>query len=569
MLRQPGNRHRSALLNTRSGFFYATAIAVVLGMPAGSTSAADPLHRQIDKHIVAKTPGFQKIAAPQSSDAEFIRRITLDLTGTIPTTKQVQDFLADKSPNKRTKIIDRLLNTPEYARHLQRRFDVMLMRRLPQKNVTSTEWQTFLRKSFAANKPWDQLVREILSADGTDPKNRGPASFYLDRNGDVNVLTQDIGRVFLGANLECAQCHDHPEIDDYKQATYYGISAFYVRSYVIKDKKLKKSVIAEKGIGEVSFESVFDIRDKKSKGPKSTTPAVFTAKMKTEPKFKKGQEYKRKPTKTIGGIPKFSRRDKFPAVMTSTKNTRFARTAVNRLWEMYLGRGIVHPVDMDHSDNPPSHPKLLNLLTREFQAHKYDIKWLIREIVLTETYQRSSRKPKANKTAEPPAEETFAVAILRPLTPAQLAWAVLEATGQTAVQRKSLAKKLTEPLLHSRLASYEKRFVALFGGQPGKPPEDFQSSVDQVLFLSNDNTVMTLIRPRAGNLADRLGKVPANQPDKIAQELFLGAFSRQPTKEETADITAYLKNTTGPKRATAIQELVWAMVTSAEFRFNH
>ncbi|MCH8830989.1 MAG: DUF1549 domain-containing protein, partial [Planctomycetes bacterium] len=412
------------------------AIAV-FALLVPSADAAEPLHQQIDRLIAARTPGYKTIAAPMTSDAEFLRRITLDLTGTPPTAQQVRSFLADKSPGKRRKLIDRLLASPEYARRMQRVFDVMLMGRLPQKNVTTSEWRTFLRKSFAQNKPWDQLVREILAADGTDPKNRGPARFYLDRNGDVNQITRDVSRIFLGANIECAQCHNHPEIDDYKQESYYGISAFLVRSYLFKNRKLKKTVLAEKAIGEVSFQSVFDIRDKKAKGKKSTTPKIFKLIMTTEPKFKKGQEYKRKPSKAVGGIPKFSRRAKLPQIITSPKNRRFARTAVNRVWAILMGRGIVHPLDMDHSGNPPSHPKLLDLLAREFQRKAYNLKWLVREIVLSKTYQRSSKLTTVKKDGTVPEEKTFALAILRPLTPEQFVFAILEATGQTAVQRKS------------------------------------------------------------------------------------------------------------------------------------
>jgi Protein of unknown function (DUF1549)/Protein of unknown function (DUF1553) len=573
-------------------------IVLLLTTLRAQSTAAEPLHVQIDRLIAAKTPNYDKLAAPIAGDAEFVRRIYLDLTGMIPTAKQVRDFLADKAKDKRTNLIDKLLATPEYARHMQRRFDVVLMRRLRGRNVPDAAWEAFLRKSFADNKPYDRLVREILSNDGRNPKDRGPAKFYLDRNGNVNELTKDIGRVFLGADLECAQCHNHPEIDDYKQADYYGISAFLVRSYVFRDRKKRNMVLAEKAVGEVSFESVFDIRDKKSKGPRSTTPKVFGIAGPDEPKLKKGQEYKVKPTKRTAGVPKFSRRDLLPKLITSPQNDRFPRTAANRLWAMFLGRGLVHPVDRDHSGNPPSHPELLQLLTREFRAHKYDVKWFVRELLLSQTYQRSSRIAfsRDSKSSERSAssanrgraplrkasesrlngasenalpDSAFGQAILRPLTPEQFAWSVLQATGEADVHRASLGKKLTEDLLHKRLASYETRFVTLFGGRPGEPPQDFESTVDQVLFLSNDALIAGLLKPKPGNLTARLLKLPADKPQQIAEELFLSALSRKPTKQDVADVTAYLKNQTGPKRTKAMQELVWATVCSAEFRFVH
>jgi len=571
-----------------AGFGIVLALTCVLFATAGELTAAEPLHRQIDKLIAAKTPDYDKLAAPLADDAEFVRRVHLDLTGMIPTAKQVREFLADKSKDKRAKLVDKLLDTPEYARHMQRRFDVLLMRRLRGRNVPDSAWEAFLRKSFAENKPYDQLVREILSNDGSDPKNRGPAKFYLDRNGDVNELTRDIGRVFLGADLECAQCHNHPEIDDYKQADYYGISAFLVRSYVFTDKKKKRTIFAEKAVGEVSFENVFEVRDaKEAKGKKgkkkndftkTTPPKVFALTAPKEPKFKKGQEYVKKPSKTTAGVPKFSRRELLPKLITAKNNDRFPRTAANRLWAMFLGRGLVHPVDRDHSFNPPSHPELLQLLTKEFREHNYDVKWFVRELLLSETYQRSSRGntsqgfskiPGKSGTPEPVPESAFTQAILRPLTPEQFAWSVLQATGEAGVHRRALGKKLTEAALHKRLNGYEKRFVSLFGGEPGQPPQDFESSVDQVLFLSNDSLIANLLKPKSGNLTDRLRKLPADQPEKIAEELFLSVLSRKPTKQDVADVTAYLKNQTGEKRTTAIQELVWATLASTEFRFCH
>lgn len=563
-----------------------SACLLILGL-ASPLFAAEPLHQRIDRLIAAKTPNYDKLAAPISSDAEFVRRVHLDVTGMIPTAKQVREFLADKAKDKRAKLIDKLLATPEYARQMQRRFDVMLMQRRRHKNVSQGAWQKFLRESFAKNRPWDEIVREILAADGRDKKNLGPAAFYLDRNGSADDITRDVGRVFLGADLECAQCHNHPEVEDYLQEHYYGISAFLVRSYVVKDRKLKRTVFGEKAAGEVSFENVFEIRDEKkskkgkgkgkgkNKSAKTTLPMVFDLKAPKEPSFKKGKEYKVKPAKTTAGVPKFSRRELLPKLITSPKNDRFARTAANRLWAMFLGRGLVHPLDRDHSANPPSHPELLKLLTKEFREHNYDIKWYVRELLLSKTYQRSSKlasKP-AGRALKPAGralrDDMFAQAILRPLTPEQLAWSVLQATGETELHRRSLGKKYTEAALYDRLDGYEKRFISLFAGEAGEPPGDFESNVDQVLFLSNDAMIEKLISPRGNNLAERLTKLPADQPAKLAEELFLSTLSRKPTKQDVADVTTYLKGQTGPARTQAIQELIWATVTSAEFRFNH
>ena len=533
--------------------------------------AVEPLRSQIDRLIAFQTPDYDKLAAPIASDEEFLRRIYLDLTGWTPTIAQAREFLDDASPKKREKLVDRLLASPEHARHMQRTFDTMLMRRLPQKNVPVAEWEKFLRDSFAQNKPWDQIVREILTNDGSDPANRGPARFYLDRDGDVNQITKDIGKLFLGVNLDCAQCHHHPQIDDYRQDHYYGISAFFVRSFVMTDKE-KRVVFAEKADGEVTFESVFDIRDKISKGPKSSGMKLFEGLTISEPKFDKVDDaYVVKPDdkdKTIRPVPRFSRRVKFAEWVASSDNRRFCRTTANRLWNMFFGRGIVHPVDLDHSDNPPSHPLLLALLTEEIATRGLDLNSIIREIVLSQTYQRSSRRPE-NAGAPAPRDEQFAVALLRPLTPAQFAWSMMQATGEADLHRVAQGDKLTEDSLHNALVVYEQRFAQLFGGEPGSPPTSFESTADQVLFLANDPVMVSFLSQKAGNLTDRLAKLPVDNPQALADELYLSVLTRKPTAEDSADVQAYLADQTGDARVAAIRDLIWALLTSSEFRFNH
>ncbi len=530
------------------------------------------LHDEIDRLIVAGLPDYERLAAPLASDAEFLRRITLDLIGQLPTTAQTRAFLADADPLKRETLIERLLADPASARQLQRMFDLALMRRLPVKHVPVAEWEAFLRKSFAANKGYDAIVREILSADGTDPKNRGPARFVLDREGDSHEITRDIGRVFLGANIECAQCHDHPLVDDFKQAHYYGIQAFLVRSFLHTDEK-KLATLAEKAEGEVTFESVFDIRDKKSSGPKSLPPQVFERVAFTEPKFEKGQEYVVAPDdkkKTVRPVPKFSRREHLAQAIAGRENRRFARTAVNRVWCEMFGRGLVHPLDADHAANPPSHPELLDFLTDAFVRNDFDVKHLMREIALSRTYQRSSRStPSSDPAAEPVKEDRFARAILKPLSPSQFAWSILQATGEADVHRATFGDKLTEEALHQRLAGHEGAFVNLFGGLPGEPPQSFDSTVDQVLYLSNHSTVASFLVPKPGNLADRLLKLPTDRPTAIAEELYLSILVRAPTAEESDEVAEYLKEIVGEARTAAVRDLIWAVVMSSEFRFVH
>ncbi len=186
-------------------------------------------------------------------------------------------------------------------------FDVMLMERRPEKNVPIAEWQKYLYESFAANKPYDKIVQEILTADGVDPAARPQARFYLDREGEANLLTRDVGRIFFGMDLQCAQCHDHPLIADYYQADYQGLYAFFNRGQLFTDKE-KKVSFAEKADGDVSYVSVFDATRKGT-----ALPQLPGGEPVPEPSFNKGEEYVVAPADNVRPVPKYSRRANWPS----------------------------------------------------------------------------------------------------------------------------------------------------------------------------------------------------------------------------------------------------------------
>ena len=537
-----------------SRLFAAVALLVLPGLAI----SADPLHARIDTRIADGFGDLKKHAAAPASDEEFFRRVYLDLTGTTPPVAELNAFLGDSAKDRRAKVIDKLLAGPGYARRMAWHFDVMLMERRPDAKVPRAAWEAYLQSAFAENKPYDALVREMLSNDGADPKTRAAAKFVLDRDGEPHVVTRDIGRIFLGRNMQCAQCHDHPTIDDYKQADYYGIQAYLNRSFLFPDAKVPTAVIAEKAEGDVSFMSVFD----KAKKLNSTAPRMPGGKPMEEPKAEKGKEYKVAPAPNVKPVPTYSRRALLADAVTSAENPAFARNAVNRVWAMMMGRGIVHPVDMDHGNNPPSHPELLNELAKEFVSHKYDVKWLVREIALSDAYQRSSETPAG--LDDPPADR-YLVAVMKPLTPEQFAYAAMQATGHTDAERTALGAKWTEAQLDARLAPRMGPFRSILGRGPEVTADGFSSTLDQTLFLKYGAAVRGLLPPRPGNLADRLGKT--TNPDAVADELFAAVLSRRPTADERKDVADALKVTTD--RGKTINELVWALVASAEFRFNH
>lgn len=522
-------------------------------------TAQKPLHLRID-HVSGIASSKSPLPGNRCSDAEFLRRVSLDLVGVIPSVEETREFLESSSPNRRRELVDRLLSDPRHAWHLVDSFDVMFLERRSGNYVSAADWRNWLHQQFEQNTPLDDIVRTILTADGTDEATRPAAKFMLVRKLDTDLVTRDLGRILLGRDMQCAQCHDHPIVVDYLQRHYYGLSAFVSRSYVFNDKKKKRNIIAEKAEGKTTFASVFT----NEKG--ETGPRVLDLPPIPEPDAEK-EPYQVKPSKTAGGVPKYSRRSQLSQAITDPANTAFRENFANRLWAMMLGRGLVEPLDMHHSENPPTNPELLALLADELHASGYNIRWMLREIALSETYQRSSRLPEHVPTDS---LGPLAVAELEPLSPEQLAWSTLEAVGLTATQRAKAEqvaqknKSNTATELRKLLGSQAKVVIQTFA--PKSAGVGFDATAEQALFLMNASTSQNWLTPRTGTLVDRLVK----QPDvsAMADDLFLSVYSRFPTDEETRWVTETIESHP-QERLTAIQELVWATVTSAEFRLNH
>jgi hypothetical protein len=430
------------------------------------------------------------------------------------------------------------------------------MERRPDKHVTHTAWIDYLRAAVAANKPWDELAREILEADGADPRLRPAAKFVLDRDAEPHLVTRDLGRLFLGVNLQCCQCHDHPHIDDYRQQHYYGLFAFVSRTSVVQDKSLKLAVLSEKADGEVTFQSVFD----RAKLTKSTGPRMPSGPVLSEPAGKKGQEYLIAPAQGVRGVPKFSRRALLGPQLARGDVLAFRRNTANRFWAMLMGHGLVHPLDYDYPGNPPSDERLLALLADDLAARKFDLRGFLGDIARSKTYQRSSELPPGATESDP---DGFLNMRLQPLSPEQLARALMEATGMVDAERKAVGPKVTEAALEARLTPGVAPFVKAFAN-PAGTPASFDATINQALFLANGALIRTWLTPRPGNLVDRLTGLSG---DAIAEELYLSILTRRPTADEQREVASFLTRRTD--RAAALQDLAWAMLASTEFRFNH
>jgi hypothetical protein len=463
----------------------------------------------------------------QSDDSAFLRRATLDLTGGVPTAAEARAYLSDRDPAKREKLVDRLMATPDYARRMEEAFTVLLLERRGGSAVPDDAWRGWLRGRFAADAPWDETVRILLSADGRDAATRPATKFFLDGRTDLHRATQDVGRLFLGRNLLCAQCHDHPQVREWKQVEYMGLYAYLSTSKPHTDPKTKAQYFMETAATKkVEYQSVFKPDVKKEVGPllKGAEEVSLPAK----------PEWEVPPAKDQPGVPKLRLRAQLAEDLASVEHPQFVRTAANRLWTILNGRGIVHPPDLDHAKNPPSDPALLDGLAKRFAEAGLRFKPLVREIVLGD----------GPRTAKPLSAEQLARRFATATGQLDRLAAAPKAAGYSL--KDYLAGKKTAP--PGNLEQLTALFVAVFGSPAGEPEIDFSPSSTHALFLRNDRFVLDSVAA----LAKRVEA--AADP---AEELYLSVLTRRPTAEERADLAKY-----------RLVDVAWSLVASAEFRLN-
>jgi hypothetical protein len=506
-----------------------------------------PLHQRIDELIEAAAGGE---FAGQADDAEFLRRVYLDLAGRIPTRDEAVEFFGNTEADKRAKLIDKLLASDDHVRRMEQFLNVMLMERLGDHE----DWRKFLRESVKENKHWDVFVREMLNPNSDDEATRGSALFFskrLENYGqnpvDVPALVRDVGRLLLGVDVQCAQCHDHLFIDEYKQEHYHGMFAYISQMGRRTDVQFP-AVIEKPLLKKVEFMSVF-VQEPKTVGPK--LPGLEEVSL---PTFEKGQEYEVPPdpkAKTPGKV-KFSALKAMSEQLPTPTNPLFKKNIANRLWWLMMGRGQVHPLDLMHKDNPASHPAVLDLMADELAAHEFDMRWLLKELALSKTYQRSTV---ASFAADEVPLQSYRVALEKTLLSEQLLQSILTATGMRETVKDD--KQLTELQV-----KFDKAFAL-----PAREPEvEHAPSVKAALFLLNDPTVIGWLKPQENNLAARLEKL--TDAGAFAEELYLSILSRKPADEEKQAVADYLSKH-ADHRTEAIRTLAWSLLASNEFGINH
>ena len=532
--------------------FFIIATLVAAGFAMTSVAAEAPLRQVIDAQVQAAWKKEKVQPAPQSDDATFLRRIHLDLVGTIPTHDEARQFIDDKDAQKRDKLIARLLEDPRFAQQQATLWDLTLFGRNPPNQEATrnrTQFKQWLLGKLAKNVPFDQWVRDLLLAE-----QEGSEVFYAAYSNKPEDLTEAFSRIFLGTQIQCARCHDHP-YTSLLQKDFYGMAGFFVRLVAMDqgttgagNEQVRRYKIGEKSSGDVLFAgNMKDAKPGKKGEPvkpkflggaaleEPALPVGFK-----EPEFKSG-------TKSMAK-PEFSRKEKLAEWATAPGNPYFARSAVNRLWGQFMGRGIVHPVDNFGEDNKPALPALpalLDALTAQYVAHKFDMKWLIGEIVSSQTYQLAG-----NGTGTDALPKHFERARIRPLAAEEIA-AVMKSAGGDAGQTGD-----------GVTSEYFRRYF----GEPANGQGDFQGSLGEHLFLNNSDNVRAFIRRKKGNLADTINLSTEPWESRV-DRMFLTVLTRLPKEIEREKFVAYLKS--DPKPENLVEEAIWVLMNMSEFRFNH
>jgi hypothetical protein len=538
-------------------FSLLVAAWVITGLPDRLLGADEiPLRQRIDAEVRAAWQGAKLTPAAPADDAAFLRRVCLDLIGTIPTYEETTQFLADTAADKRARLIDRLLDDPRYGVHQADVWlDVFFDSHANNQDVARGRevFHRWLTEKFAKNEPYDRWARELLLAEGNTAEH-GPPLFYAQFSAKPEETAVAVSRIFLGTQLQCAQCHDHPN-DKWKQVDFYGLAGFFARLVVIDQgmmKNQRKLIVAEKSTGDVLFAGP---KPKIGDKGKPVAARFLGGDLLSEPQLPK--DFKEADFKSNKNPPKpvFSRKEKLADWIVAAENPYFTKAVVNRVWGQYLGRGLVHPVDNLRIDKEASHPQLFLALEKEFGAHKYDLKWLIRELVSSQTYQLGAVKG----VTESELYEQYRV---RPLTGTEMLTALREATGFDAAARAD-GKKPEEVKLPGQLKErIERHFGDAMDGRG-----DFQASLTERLFMNNSQEIRQLIQRRKGNLMDTVLASPGPWEEKV-DRLYLTVLNRPPTPEQRQRLVDYLKADSN-KPDMLLEEAIWALINCSEFRFNH
>lgn len=494
--------------------------------------------KRVDELLYAKIRQLQLEVSPQANDAEFLRRVTLDLTGKIPSANVAAEFLSVKNAFKRERYIRQLLDSPESSAYLARVWTTWLLGNATENEVEATRLREWLQTAFAENRPYDEIARQLIAATGPSHQD-GAASYLLRYDLNPTELAARTSRFFLGLSMQCAQCHDH-KTEPWTQRDFYGVVAFFSSTH---QEPLYEDVF-ENGRRQRRYVGSY-LRD--SEATPVTIPHKGTV---VAPTYLDGS-----PARLLPGQ---SARQAYAEWVTHPDNSYFAKATVNRVWAYFFGRGFVEPLDGFGVKNPPTNPELLDFLARDFVERGYDLRYLVRVLLNTEAYQRSSKTTEKNKHDE----LYFTHALIRPLTATQLFSSLLEATEVESAEKRRRRD------FEAMRRAYERQYEFLFGNDEREAEVSHKATVSQALMMLNGALVNEGSRDVSGTRLDRILRTVSSR-DKRLDTIYLTVLSRLPTPAERSYFRFYYEGSSYRDKDKCYEDLYWSLLNSAEFATNH
>jgi hypothetical protein len=521
---------------------------ILVALPIARAEPPEPaeLARRIDAWLAKEHRANQVQAAPRADDYEFLRRVSLDLTGRIPKVSDVRAFAADKNPSRRASLVASLLESPRHATHFATTWRSWLTPEIAASGpagVFKAGFEAWLYKQFRTNRRYDALVYDLLTTPiASDPQaaevvfrdfgRPNALAFFAVKDAAPENLAAVTARMFLGVQLECAQCHDHP-FARWTREQFWNQAAFFAG-------------IERQGSG--IYQPLIEVTERRvAQRPDAQRPG---ATKKTRALFLDGQT----PTFKSGS----SSRQALAAWITAAENPFFARATVNRIWGQFFGVGIVEPVDNFHDDNKASHPELLDELAEAFTAAKCDLNYLITAICLTEVYQRTSARTHVSQD-EP---RLFARMQVKALTGEQFFDSLAMAIGYREPVPDGAAKGAKGMAPSPRIA-----FLTQFALRGPAGEQEF--SVQQALSLMHGRFVGDATSVQHGGTLTAVVETPYLQTQDRVEILYLATLGRPPSEREAAKASAYIAKAGATREPERLADVFWALLNSAEFRLNH
>ncbi len=499
----------------------------------------------IDQLVLEKLQSLNLPLSPRCSDSEFIRRAFLDTTGILPSADETRTFLGDKSSKKRDKLIESLLNRPEFVDYWTYKWsDLLLVSSKQLKTPAMWSYYNWIRHHVAANTPWDVFARELVTAQGSTLEN-GAANFFVIHD-DPRTMSETTSQAFLGMSINCAKCHNHP-MEKWTNKQYYQMANLFAR--------VRAKSGASEGDNIIFVADSGDLVQPLTGKPQPPAPLDGEA------------------------LPMDVKEDRRPALadwLVSPKNPYFSRAIVNRVWANFMGPGLVEAVDDMRTTNPSSNEKLLSALAKYLVEQKFDLKALMRVILQSESYQRAS-EPLARNSAD---SRFYSHHYPRRLMAEVMHDAITQITGvpsQFAIDRSNIPNAVGDkyPLGLRAIQLPDTQTDSYFLRTFGRPDREktcecertFEPSVTQVLHLANGDTINKKLAAKESRISRLLeDKVPDQQ---IVEDLYLSALSREPTASEKEKMTKALTEAGDKERRPVLEDVYWAVLSSKEFLFDH